>query len=66
MIGIHPKEGERVPFFERIAARSGGRSPTCPPAELGQELLLGALRAEDTTLPEDLVGLLRTVFSAIP
>ena len=66
MIGIHPKEGERVPFFERIAARGGGRSPTCPPAELGQELLLGALRAEDTTLPEDLVGLLRTVFSAIP
>ena len=66
MIGIHPKEGERVPFFERIAARGGGRSPTCPPAELGQELLLGAFRAEDTALPEDLAGLLRTVFSAIP
>ena len=66
MIGVHPKEGGRVPFFESIAARGGGRSPTCPPSDLGRELLVGAFRAEDTPLPEDLLGLLRRVFSELP
>ena len=66
MIGSRPKEGNEVPFFERIAARSGGRNPTCPPDDLGYELLLGSLGAEKTPLPEDLAGLLRTVFSALP
>lgn len=66
LVGIHPQEGDRVPFFERIAARSGGRSPTCPPADLGNELLLGALKAEDIALPEDLAGVLKKVFSELP
>ena len=66
MIGVHPKEGGRVPFFDRIAARGGGRSPTCPTGDLGKELLLGALRAEDTALPKDLAGLLRRAFSELP
>ncbi|MCH2364071.1 MAG: VWA domain-containing protein, partial [Planctomycetes bacterium] len=66
MIGVHPKEGGRVPFFDRIAARGGGRSPTCPTGDLGKELLLGSLRAEDTALPKDLAGLLRRAFSELP
>ncbi|HBO52328.1 MAG TPA: hypothetical protein DD471_10125 [Planctomycetes bacterium] len=66
MIGVHPKEGSRVPFFDRIAARGGGRSPTCPTGDLGKELLLGSLRAEDTALPKDLAGLLRRAFSELP
>lgn len=66
MIGVRPKETPEVPFFARIAARGGGRSPTCPPGNLGEELLSVTLGSEKTALPEDLAGLLRTVFSAIP
>ena len=66
MVGIHPKETPEVPFFARIAARGGGRSPTCPTRNLGEELLSVSLGTEKTVLPKDLVGLLRTVFSATP
>ncbi len=66
MGGIHPKENPVVPFLERIAARGGGRSPTCPTRNLGEELLSVSLGTEKTVLPKDLAGLLRTVFSATP
>jgi len=66
MVGLRPKENPEVPFFARIAAHGGGRSPTCPPGNLGEELLSVSLGAEKTVLPKDLVGLLRTVFSSAP
>ena len=64
MIGIHPQEGPEVPFFARIAGHGGGRSPTCPPGKLDEELLAASLGIEKTVLPKDLAGLLRTVFSS--
>ena len=66
MVGIHPKENPEVPFFAQIAAHGGGRSPTCPPGNLGEELLSVSLGTEKTVLPKDLAGLLRTVFSSTP
>ena len=64
MVGMYPQEGAEVPFFSRIAGHGGGRSPTCPPGKLGEELLAASLGIEKTVLPKDLAGLLRTVFSS--